>query len=158
MNKTMKRSLATIVLTAALLTTASFPAWAADDLNLAAAAAAANTNISYALKDKIEVEIKSMLNEHESDSTKLGAVIRIKNTSGKISRVPDFELRVRMADGIEYTLQPSAKNPKSIQPKSQQELSYLTTVDRTDDVALTDLSFVDVNLEVYPKAETTLLT
>ncbi len=157
MNKTMKRSLATIVLSAALLTTASFPAWAADGLNLAAVAAA-NTNISYTLTDKIEVEIKSILNEHESDSTKLGAVIRIRNTSGKISRVPDFELRVRMADGVEYTLQPSAKNPKSIQPKSQQELSYLTTVERSDDVALTDLSFVDVDLEVYPKEETTLLT
>ncbi|NOU85075.1 hypothetical protein GC102_04680 [Paenibacillus sp. LMG 31460] len=157
MNKTMKRSLATIVLSAALLTTASFPAWAADGLNLTAAAAA-NTSISYTLKDKIEVEIKSMLNEHESDSTKLGAVIRIRNTSGKISRVPDFELRVRMADGTEYTLQPSAKNPKSIQPKSQQELSYLTTVERSDDVALSDLSFVDVDLEVYPKEETTLLT
>lgn len=157
MNKTMKRSLATLVLSAALLTTASFPAWAAEGLS-GAVIAETNANTSYTLTDKIEVEIKSILNEHESDSTKLGTVIRIRNTSGKITRVPDFELRVRMADGIEYTLQPSAKNPKSIQPKSQQELSYLTTVERSDDVALTDLSFMDVDLEVYPKEETTLLT
>ncbi|SDM92104.1 hypothetical protein SAMN04487897_101488 [Paenibacillus sp. yr247] len=157
MNKTMNKSLVTIVLTAALLTTASFPAWAADGLS-GVVVAGTSAITSYTLTDKIEVEIKSILNNHESDSTKLGAVIRVRNTSGNVTRVPDFELRVRMADGIEYTLQPSATNPKSIQPKSQQELSYLTTVERSDDVALTDLSFVDVDLEVYPKEETTLLT
>ncbi|NQX65515.1 hypothetical protein HQN90_05165 [Paenibacillus alba] len=156
MKKTMKRSLATIILSTALLTTASFPAWAAEGSNLTAFAAT-NAVTSYTLTDKVEVEIKSILNEHESDSTKLGAVIRVRNTSGKITRVPDFELRVHMADGTDYTLQPSAKNVKSIQPKSQQELSYLTVVDGGDDVALTDLSFVDVDLEVYPKKETTLL-
>ncbi|OPH47557.1 hypothetical protein BC351_10190 [Paenibacillus ferrarius] len=156
MKKTMKRSLATIILSTALLTTASFPAWAAEGSNLAAFAAT-NAVTSYTLTDKVEVEIKSILNEHESDSTKLGAVIRVRNTSGKITRVPDFELRVHMADGTDYTLQPSAKNVKSIQPKSQQELSYLTVVDGGDDAALTDLSFVDVDLEVYPKKETTLL-
>lgn len=94
---------------------------------------------------------QSILNEHESDTTKLGAVIRIKNTTDKITRVPDFELRVRMEDGIEYTLQPSAKNPKSILPKTQQELSYLTNAERSDDADLSELSFVDVDMEVYPK-------
>jgi hypothetical protein len=156
-NKKMKRSIATFMLTTALLTTASIPAWAAGGSSLAVIAGASAIT-SYTLTDKIEVEIKSILNEHESDSTKLGAVIYVRNTTGKVTRVPDFELRVRMEDGIEYTLQPSAKNPKSIQPKSQQELSYLTVVERSDDIALTDLSFVDVDLEVYPKEETTLLT
>lgn len=108
MNKKMKRSLATIVLSAALLTTASFPAWAAEGMS-SAVFAQTSTNTSYSLSDHVEVEIKSILNEHESDTTKLGAVIRIKNTTDKITRVPDFELRVRMEDGIEYTLQPSAK-------------------------------------------------
>jgi LEA14-like dessication related protein len=156
-NIKMKRSLATLVLSAVLLSTASLPAWAADGQNLAALAAA-STNVNYTLSNKIEVEIKSILNEHESDSTKLGTVIRIRNTSDKITRVPDFELRVLMADGIEYALQPSAKNPKSIQPKSQLELSYLSIVERSDDVDLTSLNFIDVDMDVYPKVETTLLT
>lgn len=153
----MKRSLATLVVSAVLLSTASLPAWAADSQNLAAQAAA-STNVSYTLSNKIEVEIKSMLNEHESDSTKLGTVIRIRNTTDKITRVPDFELRVLMADGIEYTLQPSAKNPKSIQPKSQLELSYLSIVERSDDVDLSSLNFIEVDMDVYPKVETTLLS
>lgn len=157
MNKKMKRSLATIVLSAALLTTASVPAWAAEGVS-SVVSMETNTITSYSLTDKVEVEIKSILNDHESDTTKLGAVIRVRNTTGKVTRVPDYELRVRMNDGIEYTLQPSAKNPKSIQPKSQQELSYMTTVERTDDAELTDLSFIDVDLEVYPKKETTLLS
>ncbi|NOV03368.1 hypothetical protein [Paenibacillus planticolens] len=157
MNKKMKRSLATIVLSATLLTTASFPAWAAESVS-PAVFAQTSAITSYVLKDNVEVEIKSILNEHESNSTKLGAVIRIKNTSGKVTRVPDFEMRVSMADGTVYTLQPSAKNPKSIQPKSQQELSYLSTVERSDDAALSELSFVDVDMEVYPKKETTLLS
>ncbi|KRE69844.1 hypothetical protein [Paenibacillus sp. Soil750] len=157
MNIKMKRSLATLVLSAVLLSTASLPAWAADGQNLSALAAA-STNVSYALSNKVEVEIKSMLNEHESDSTKLGTVLRIRNTSDKITRIPDFELRVLMADGIEYILQPSAKNPKSIQPKSQLELSYLSIVERSDDVDLTSLNFIDVDMDVYPKKETTLLT
>lgn len=153
----MKRSLATLVVSAVLLSTASLPAWAADSQNLAAQATA-STNVSYTLSNKIEVEIKSMLNEHESDSTKLGTVIRIRNTTDKITRVPDFELRVLMADGIEYTLQPSAKNPKSIQPKSQLELSYLSIVERSDDVDLSSLNFIEVDMDVYPKVETTLLS
>ncbi|UKS30233.1 hypothetical protein LOZ80_15345 [Paenibacillus sp. HWE-109] len=156
MKKTMKRSLATIILSTALLTTASLPAWAAEGSSTTVIAAS-NVITSYTLTDKIEVEIKSILNEHQSDSTKLGAVIRIKNTSGKVTRVPDFELRVHTAEGIDYTLQPSAKNAKSVQPKSQQELSYMTVVDGGEDVALTLLNFIDVDLEVYPKKETTLL-
>ncbi|MDD9270080.1 hypothetical protein ACFPES_23765 [Paenibacillus sp. GCM10023248] len=157
MNKKMKKSLATIVLSAALLTTAAMPAWAAEDVSSVISTETAAIP-SYSLTNHVEVEIKSILNDHETDTTKLGAVIRVRNTSGKVTRVPDYELRVRMNDGIEYTLQPSAKNPKSIQPKSQQELSYMTTVERTDDAELTDLSFVDVDLEVYPKKETTLLS
>ncbi|TXK85817.1 hypothetical protein [Paenibacillus sp. N3.4] len=159
MNKTMKKSLVTLALSTAILTTAAFPAWAAEASSQAFAAAAGTSAItSYNLTDNIQVEIKSILNEHQSNTTKLGAVIRFKNTSGKITRIPDFELRVHMADGVAYTLQPSSKNPKSIQPKGQQELSYLATVDRSDDIALTDISWVDVNVEVYPKQETTLLT
>ncbi|NEW05319.1 hypothetical protein GK047_04690 [Paenibacillus sp. SYP-B3998] len=159
MNNTMKKTLATIALSAALLSTAAFPALASEAPNNEKIVnSGANMSASYKLSDAIEVEIKSLLNEHDSDATKLGAVIRIKNMSGKVTRVPEYELRVHMADGITYTLQPSAKNPKSVQPKSQQELSYLSTVDRSDNVVLSDLSFVDVNLEVYPKKETTLLT
>ncbi|UJF35179.1 hypothetical protein [Paenibacillus hexagrammi] len=157
MNKTMKKSLTTLVLSAALLTSAAYPAWASEPA-ASEAPIAAQAVASYPLSGSIEVELKSLLNEHESDSTKLGAVIRLKNTGSKLTRVPDFELRVRTADGVEYTLEPSSKNPKAVKGKSEQELSYLSTVDRIDDVTLTDISWVDVDLEVYPKKETTLLT
>ncbi|MFC5450135.1 hypothetical protein [Paenibacillus aestuarii] len=156
MNKKMKRTLATLAISTAMFSTAAIPAWASEAASVVSTAAA--STVSYTLTDSLQVEVKSLFKEHNSDSTKLGAVIRMKNTSGKVTRVPDYELRIRTADGVDYVLKPSTKNPKAIQPKSDQELSYMSTVDGADDVAIASISFVDVDLDVYPKQETNMLT
>lgn len=151
MKITWKQSIASVTLSVALLTAAT-PVWASDTAALIAAPI-----VSYALTDSIDVEIKSLLNEHTGDGTQLGAVVRIKNTTSKVTRVPEYELRVRTVEGTEYTLKPSVKNAASIQPKAQLELSYLSVIDRTDDIQLSAIAWVDVDWYVYPKKETEVL-
>jgi len=151
-NHTWKQTITTVALSAALLTAAAAPAWAADPAPVAGTAV-----VRYALTDSIDVELKSLFNDRTGDTTRLGAVVRMRNTAGKLQRVPDFELRVLTADGVSYTLQPSARNARAIQPKTVQELSYLATVDRADEVDVTELNWIDVDTDVYPKRETVLL-
>lgn len=122
------------------------------------APAAASRLESYELTDKLQVQLKSLLNEKTADGVRLGAVVRMTNVSGSITRVPEYELRVKTADGVEYTLTPSSTNAKSVQPKATIELSYLSVVDRSDELALSELSWVDVDEYVYPKKETNVLT
>lgn len=106
----------------------------------------------------ITAEVKSVLNERIFDGTRIGAVVRLYNNNITVVRVPDDEIRITTADGVTYTLQPSSGNARSIQAKSKVELSYMLTVNRTDAFALSKLSWVDVNEEVYPKKETTVLS
>jgi hypothetical protein len=112
----------------------------------------------YQLTDQLEVEIKSILNERVLDGTRIGVVVRMKNNAAQVTRVPDtYELRVKTTDGIEYTLLPSATNPRSIQPKATQELSYMSVIDRYDTVSLSEINWTDVDVYVYPKKETVVL-
>jgi hypothetical protein len=156
-NNTWKKTVTTVALSAALLTTA-YPVWASDGANTSETHVVQNAKVSYTLNDSIEVEIKSILNEQTLDGSQLGAVVRLRNIGAKVTRVPDYELRVRTTEGVEYTLQPSSKNPKSIQPKAEQELSYLAIVDQADTVTLSQISWVDIDAYAYPKKETVLLT
>ncbi|WP_052487141.1 hypothetical protein [Gordoniibacillus kamchatkensis] len=152
MRKYVKVTFATALLTAVIASSA-VPAAFADG----GAAVTAVQSPSYALNDVLQVEVKSVLNERVKDGTRLGAVIRITNTSGKLTRVPDYELRLKTADGTEYTLQPSATNVPSVNAKASRELTYLLTIDRTDEVNVTGVEWVDVDLYVYPKKETRML-
>jgi len=113
---------------------------------------------SHPLTDRLEVQLKSLYNEKVPGGVRAGAVVRLTNTSDRLTRVPDYELRIVTDDGAEYTLSPSASNARSVQPKSKVELSYLTTIDREDDVVLSELTWVDVDVYVYPKQETKVLT
>ncbi|WP_282943380.1 hypothetical protein [Paenibacillus sp. RC67] len=144
-----KKTVTSVVITTSLMTT-SYAAFAAEptEANTQAAAAA-----SYTLTDSLSVEIKSVLNEHVLEGTRIGVVVRMKNSSGAITRVPEYELRVKTSDGTEYTLQPSASNPKSIQPRANTELSYMAVIDRTDTVTLSEVNWTDVDYYVYPKTE-----
>lgn len=153
MKTKITKSIASITLSIALLTTAVSPVWASDGLVSAAAAVT-----SYKLTDFIDVEIKSILNEQTGDGTQIGAVIRMKNTSAKITRVPDYEIRVRTTDGVEYALQSSSRNAASIKPKAQVEMSYLTLIEQANDIGLESINWVDVDMYVYPKKETEVLT
>jgi hypothetical protein len=123
----------------------------------AAATAEAPASVSYQLNDVLSVELKSVLNEHVLAGTRIGVVVRMKNNGSAITRVPEYEVRVKTGDGVEYTLQGSASNPKSIQPKANTELSYLAVIDRTDAVTLSEVNWTDVDYYVYPKKETLMV-
>ncbi len=151
MKTNWKKIASTVVISSALLTS-GYSVLAAE------APAPVQTTAKYKLDQSLQVEIKSLLNERTSDGTRIGAVIRMINNGTKITRVPEYELRVKTNDGIEYTLQPSATNARSIQPKSQVELSYLSLIDRKDAFSISKLSWVDVDLYTYPKKETWKLT
>jgi len=111
---------------------------------------------AYAITSDTQGQIKGILQEKTLDGWRVGAVVKLTNGSGNTIRVPDYELRVKAADGNVYTLQPSANNAKSILPQSDVTLSYMADVNSKTDLNLTDLLWVDVDTKVYPKKETLL--
>jgi hypothetical protein len=111
---------------------------------------------TYAIGAAAQGQVKSLMQEKTSNGWRIGAVIKLNNTSGSTIRVPDYELRVKTAAGTVYTLQPSASNGHSILPQSSNELSYLVDIEVKTDISLTDLLWIDVNEKVYPKQETLL--
>ncbi|NOU95338.1 hypothetical protein GC093_19225 [Paenibacillus sp. LMG 31456] len=134
--------------------TSSYAAIAAEPVDTSAEVLA---SANYQLNDILSVELKSVLNEHVLGGTRIGVIVRMKNNGTSISRVPEYEVRVKTNEGVEYTLQASASNPKSIQPKTNTELSYLSDIDRTDSVTLSEVNWTDVDYYVYPKKETLML-
>ncbi|MDD9266546.1 hypothetical protein ACFPES_05810 [Paenibacillus sp. GCM10023248] len=113
---------------------------------------------SYSLTDEIKVEVKSVLNESTPEGTRIGAVVRLFNNGDRLTGVPEYEVRVKTQDGLEYILRPSLANAKNIQPKETVELSYMNVVERYDVFALTELSFYDVDEFVYPKQEKRIIS
>lgn len=112
---------------------------------------------TYALSDTLSVEVKSLLNESTSDGLRIAATIRMKSSAANVVKIPETELRVKTVDGNEYTLQASVFNAHAIRPNTTEELSYMTVVDRKDQVSLTALEWLSVDWYTYPKTETTLL-
>ncbi|MFB6363864.1 hypothetical protein ACFCP7_07325 [Paenibacillus elgii] len=153
MNNKLKKTVASVVITASIMST-GYSALAA---NPAGSEPEAHAVVTYKLTDLLDVEVKGVLNERIQDGTRLGVIVRMKNNSSSSTRVPDYELRVKTSEGVEYTLQPSASNVKSIQPKANTELSYMTVIDRTDTVNLAQVNWTDVDYYVYPKKETLLV-
>jgi hypothetical protein len=154
MKKPFKQIFAAVVLSSSLLV-ANLPAFADGVQSAVVTSAAVHT---YALSDNLQVEVEGVLNEKNSSGVRLGAVIRIINTSDSTVRIPDHELRIRTANGIVYTLKPSSTNVHGVQPQSKVELTYVKQIDRQTEVSLSDLSLVDVDYQVYPKRETNLVT
>ncbi|MCD1259120.1 hypothetical protein B5M42_009745 [Paenibacillus athensensis] len=149
MKQPWKTTLTAVALSCTLLTGA-YPA-------LADSGAATPAPLSYALTGSLQVAVKSVLNEYDSSGTGLGVVVRVTNTSTRVTRVPDYEVRLRTAEGVEYTLAPSSSNVRSVQPKGSVELNYIASVDSDGAFSVTDLVWTDVNLDVYPKTETVKL-
>lgn len=111
---------------------------------------------SYDITSNTQAQVKSVLQEKTTDGWRIGAVVKLKNTSGSAVRIPDYELRTKASDGTVYTLQSSTSNPRSIPPQSYVELSYMTELDVKTDLNLANLLWIDVNQKVYPKQETLL--
>lgn len=111
---------------------------------------------AYSLPGGSQAQVKSVLQEKTTDGWRVGTVVKLTNSSNSTIRVPDYELRIRTADGTDYTLLPSASNAKSILPQSDVTLSYMTDINVKSDVSLTDVLWIDVDTKVYPKQETLL--
>jgi hypothetical protein len=154
MKQPWKQIFTAVVLSSSLLA-ASVPALADEAQSAVSASAIVRT---YALTDSLQVEVEGVLNEKNSSGVRLGAVIRITNTSDRTVRIPDHELRVKTAEGVVYTLKASSGNVHGVQPQSKVELTYLKQVDRQTEARVSELSLVDVDYQVYPKLETNLVT
>ncbi|SFK67498.1 hypothetical protein SAMN03159341_10137 [Paenibacillus sp. 1_12] len=113
--------------------------------------------ILYTLNDNLKVEVKSILNETTSEGQRIAVVVRAKSTASKVVSIPDMELRVKAADGSEYTLQASVFNAHAIRPQTNEELSYMVMVDRKDQIELKELVWFSVDWYTYPRTETELL-
>lgn len=108
----------------------------------------------YGLTETLQAAVKSVLSEKTSAGARIGAVVYLKNTGTTIVRVPEYEVRVKTVQGVEYTLRAGAGSPTAVEPQSQVELSYMLTIDRAEEAELKELSWVDVDYYTYPKTET----
>lgn len=155
MNMKWKKTMTSVLLSASLVaSTSAVTVYAKQAPVVKEQAQAASLKLS----NNVQVEFKGAFIEKTANGTAIGAVIRLKNTSGKITRVPDYELRATSSDGISYTLLPSGTNARAIQPKGKVELTYLIQVNRTDSFTLKKLNWVYVDEYVYPRKEKTLLS
>lgn len=127
-------------------------------LGSAAAADAVAEATPYKLTDTLKTGVKSILNERTAQGTRVGAIVRIYNGGTAVAVIPEYEVRVKSAEGITYALEPSAANAKAVQPRETVELSYMIVVKRQDDFSLSQLSWVNVDEFVYPKQETTAVS
>jgi len=155
MKKKWKQTLIRVILSASLLIPLVSFQVNADEMNSISSAQAKN---EYRLTDSIIVKVKSILNEMTPKGTRVGAVIRLYNEGSQVIRIPDYEVRVKTKEGIQYTLRPSVVNAKAIQPKVTVELSYMIVVARDDAFSLSTLTWVDVDEYVYPKLEKPVLS
>lgn len=156
MNPRWTKTIATAALTTALVVQSfSITTAYADG---AASAAASPAAVQYQLTQNLKAEVKSVYTQKTTAGTVVAAVVKLENTGTRVTRVPEYELRVKTAEGIEYTLESSAANPKAVQAKSKSELSYMMTVDREDTLDLAELNWVKINYYAYPKEETVLLS
>jgi hypothetical protein len=153
MKKKWKKTMIMIILSASLLIpSVSFQA------NAEGMPSISSAKDDYRLTSSITAKVNSILNEQTSKGTRVGAVVSLYNEGARVLRVPDYEVRVKTNEGIEYTLRPSVVNVKSIQPKVTVELSYMIVVARDDAFSLSTLSWVEVDEYVYPKLEKPILS
>jgi len=153
------KTVAAVLLTASITVTPLAGAAFAEQASAAPSQAAQAAQSAYKkLTSNVSAQLIGAYMERSSDSTIIGAVVRLKNETGKITRVPDYELRMTAKDGVSYTLAPSAANSRAIQPKGHVELVYTLAVKRTGTMELSKLTWVEVDEYVYPRKETTLLS
>lgn len=136
------------------IATAAIAASAAPVATAAAAPAADN----YGLTEQIRAAIKNVSAVPDGLGFRLSATVRLYNGGDEQVRVPEHELRVKTREGASYALVPSAGNKSVLQSREVGELVYSALVDSKEITGIAELSFVHVNLYVYPKTETNLLT
>lgn len=154
MKNQWKRIAQAVTLSTTLL--ASVPVWA-DEAQPAPVVEAVSVP-SYSFTDQLSVQVLGVHSIQNSKGVELGAVVRIANSGDDTIRIPDHVLRLKGDDGIVYTLSPSSSNVHGVAGQSDVELIYYKQLNRQKPLNITDLSLVDVNYDVYPKIETTLVS
>ena len=124
---------------------------------LAADSGVQASDTPYTLTSALKAGVKTVLNERVPEGVRIGAVVRLYNTSSRAAAVPGYELRAVTTGGVVYTLKASTDNPRVVQPREKVELSYMLIVNRADAFTLERLAWVSVDEYVYPKKETTVL-
>ncbi|MBU7316655.1 hypothetical protein [Paenibacillus oleatilyticus] len=143
----------TFVIIGTTLLPANVPALAADTTQTTMAAPS-----NFGLTDSIRAAVKSLAIETTAGGTRIGASVRLYNGGTQKTRVPDHQVHVRTTGGVQYTLKASAANKAALEPGEIGELVYMTVIEGTPAIKLSELSFVNVDEYVYPKKETNLLT
>ncbi|WP_088831088.1 hypothetical protein [Paenibacillus tyrfis] len=143
----------TFVIIGTTLLPANLPALAADTTQATVASPS-----NFGLTDSIRAAVKSLAVETTAGGTRIGASVRLYNGGTQKTRIPDHQLHVRTTGGVQYTLKASAANKTALEPGEIGELVYMTVIEGTPAIKLSELSFVNVDEYVYPKKETNLLT
>ncbi|UJF31557.1 hypothetical protein [Paenibacillus hexagrammi] len=156
MKRQWKTGLTSIVL-GTMIIQGGIPVFAADSVAAVTSVVSAPSS-NYGLTDEIRAAIKNVAVESTANGVQISATIRVYNGGNTENRLPEHELRVRTAEGLVYTLQPSATNKAALQPKEIGELTYMAVIDSKELTKIDSLSFVNVDVYSYPKVETTLLT
>jgi hypothetical protein len=126
-----------------------------DGQTTAVTAAANNNNLTAV----IQTAVKSMsVDPTPSGSNRIAAVIRLYNSGSVKVRIPDYELRAKTKEGLEYKLAASSGNVKTLEPKEVAELVYVSEFESKASISVAGLSFVKIDEYSYPKIETNLLT
>jgi len=123
-----------------------------------AGAAAQQSASNYGLTENIRAAVKSAAVIKTDAGLQISATIRVYNAGKEQERLPEHEVRVRTADGIEYALQASAANKRALKPKEIGELTYMTVLDSEDSLKIEAISIKHVDIYEYPKKVTELLT
>ncbi|TLS50557.1 hypothetical protein FE782_19530 [Paenibacillus antri] len=122
-----------------------------------AAAATQKAEPTYKVNASLRTEAKSVAMQRTATGISVAAVLRLKNVTGSVARVPDYELHVHTSDGVSYRLDASATNARSVRPQAEIEVSFMANVDGVDALDIASLRWVDVNKYVYPKKETVIV-
>ncbi|WP_438445787.1 hypothetical protein [Gorillibacterium sp. sgz5001074] len=154
MNTKWTRTITAVAVSAALMTQGLALTAYAD----AGVGTTALHSVQYQLTQALKAEVKSVLSDKTEGGVRIAVVIRLENTGSRVMRVPEYELRAKTTDGLEYTLAGSLTNYKSILAKEKIELSYMAFIDRDVAVSIDEIEWVKVNKYVYPMEETVMLS
>lgn len=102
---------------------------------------------------QLQLELVSFSDEGSEQGRTIGAVIKVKNSSDKIIRIPNLEVQMRMSDGTIHKMLPSTDNVKSLQPGSAKDHRFVSQIEADADVHPVELRWMKVNRKVYPKTE-----
>jgi hypothetical protein len=152
MNNYRNKALSALLISSLLLTFPYSAAYADEP-----SVASIDTRYPSVLSGPLQVKLNGLLSEHTLNGTRIGVTVKMYNVSNDTVRVPDYEVRITTGNGARYVLSGSSDNTASVPPQSNIELSYMVLVELADNLKPTDIVWVDVNKDVYPKIETTML-